>query len=109
MSIITESEIEQYTIEELETLGFLFLHEPAIAPNGEFPERQAYRDAVLVGRLRVAIQRLNPNISADTGEQAFREVLRVNSPELLTKNEVFYRLPVQGETKLLKRKISPYA
>ena len=93
----------------LETVGFLFLHEPAIAPAGEFSERQAYRDTVLVGRLRVAIQRLNPNIPADAGEQAFREVLRVNSPELLTKNEAFYHLPVQGETKLLKRKISPCA
>lgn len=109
MSKITENDIERYTIEELEDLGCQFLHGPDISPDGGFPERQAYSDVVLVDRLRAAIQRLNPNIPADAGEQAFREVLRVNSPELLTKNEAFYHLPVQGETKLLKRKISPCA
>src|SRR3990170_2426404 len=96
MGKITESEIEQYTIEELENLGFRFLHGPHIAPDGEFPERQAYSDVVLVDRLRAAIQKLNPNIPADTREQALREVQRINSPELLTNNEAFHRFLTDG-------------
>lgn len=96
MSKITESDIEQYTIEELEDLGFLFLHGPDIAPDGEFPERQAYSDVVLVDRLRAAIQRLNPNIPANAREQALREVQRINSPELLTNNESFHRFLTDG-------------
>lgn len=96
MSKITESDIEQYTIEELEALGFQFLHGPDIAPDGEFPERQAYSDIVLVGRLRAAIQRLNPTIPADVREQALREVQRINSPELLTNNEIFHRFITDG-------------
>lgn len=96
MSKITESDIEQYTIEELKTLGFQFLHGPDIAPDGEFPERQAYSDIVLVGRLRAAIQRLNPNIPAGAREQALREVQRINSPELLTNNESFHHFLTDG-------------
>lgn len=96
MNKITENDIERYTIEELEGLGFQFLHGPDIAPDGEFPERQAYTDIVLVDRLRAAIQRLNPNIPADAREQALREVQRINSPELLTNNEAFHRFLTDG-------------
>ncbi len=96
MSKITENDIELYTVKELEDLGFQFLHGPDIAPDGEFPERQAYSDVVLVERLRAAIQKLNPDIPADAREQALREVQRINSPELLTNNETFHRFLTDG-------------
>lgn len=96
MGKITESDKEQYTIEELEDLGFQFLHGPDIALDGEFPERKEYSDVILVDRLRTAIQKLNPNIPADAREQALREVQRINSPELLTNNESFHRFLTDG-------------
>ncbi len=65
MSKITESDIELFTIEELEALGYTFLHGPDISCDGLFSERSSYSDIVLAGRLRVAIQRLNPSIPAD--------------------------------------------
>jgi hypothetical protein len=40
MSIITENDIELYTIEELEKQGFRYVYGPTIAPDGEQPERQ---------------------------------------------------------------------
>ena len=72
MTKITENDIELYTIEEFKRLGFQFLHGPDISPDGEFPERQAYSDVILKDRLRTAIQRLNPAIPEDAGEQALR-------------------------------------
>ncbi len=96
MSKITESDIEQYTIEELEDLGFQFLHGPDISPDGEFPERKAYSDVVLVDRLRTAIQKLNPDVPVDARDQAIREVQRINSPELITNNESFHRFLTEG-------------
>ena len=80
MTKITEDDIERCTIEELEGLGFQFLHGPDISPDGEVPERQAYSDVVLTDRLRTAIQKLNPAIPAEAREQALREVQRINSP-----------------------------
>jgi hypothetical protein len=41
MSKITESEIERHTIEELERLGFQYLHGLAIAPGAESAERRS--------------------------------------------------------------------
>lgn len=95
MSIITENDIELYTIEELEKQGFRYVYGPSIAPDGEEPERQAYHDILLVGRLRAAIQKLNPHIPADAQEQALNIVQRIASPDLLNNNETFHKLLIE--------------
>ncbi|MBI5634653.1 MAG: type I restriction endonuclease subunit R [Nitrospirae bacterium] len=96
MSKITESDTELYTIEELERLGYQFLYGPDISCDGLFAERQSYSDIILAGRLRAAIQKLNPNIPADAREQALRIVQRISSPELLANNEAFHRFLTDG-------------
>lgn len=95
MSIITENDIELYTIEEIEKQGFRYVYGPSIAPDGEVPERQAYHDILLVGRLRAAIQKLNPHIPADAQEQALNIVQRIASPDLLNNNETFHKLLIE--------------
>jgi len=95
MSIITENDIELYTIEELQRQGFTYVYGPSIAPDGEVPERQAYHDILLVGRLRAAIQKLNPHIPADAQEQALNIVQRIASPDLLNNNETFHKLLIE--------------
>lgn len=95
MSIITENDIELYTIEELEKQDFIYVYGPSIAPDGEVPERQAYHDILLVGRLRAAIQKLNPHIPADAQEQALNIVQRIASPDLLNNNETFHKLLIE--------------
>ena len=96
MSKIIENDIELYAIEELEKLAFKFLHGPDIASDGDFPERRDYGNIILEDRLRTAIHGLNPFIPTDAREQALREVLRINSPELLTNNETFHRYLTDG-------------
>jgi hypothetical protein len=49
MNKITETAIERYTAEELESRGFQFLQGTTIVPDGKFPERQAYSDVILSG------------------------------------------------------------
>ncbi len=95
MSKITESEIELFTIEELERLGYKFLNGPDISCDGLFSERQSYADIILTGRLRVAIQKLNPHIPADAQEQAVQKVLRIYSPDLLHNNETFHQFLIE--------------
>lgn len=95
MSKITESEIERYTIEELERLGYKFLHGPDISCDGLFSERQSYADIILTGRLRTAIHKLNPAIPANAQEQAVQKVLRIYSPDLLHNNETFHRFVIE--------------
>jgi type I restriction enzyme R subunit len=95
MSKITESDIELFTIEELEALGYQILHGPDISCDGLFSERQSYSDIILVGRLRTAVQRLNSDIPADVQEQAVQKVLRIYSPDLLHNNETFHQLLIE--------------
>ena len=96
MSKITENAIELYTIEELESLGFQFLNGPTVAPDGDAPERREYGDILLAGRLRAALQKLNPAIPENARELALREVQRIGSPELITNNETFHRFLTDG-------------
>jgi type I restriction enzyme R subunit len=93
---LTENEIECYALAELEKLGYRPLYGPDIAPDGESPERKEYSDVVLVGRLRAAIQALNPTIPETARDEALQKVLRIYSPVLLTNNETFHRFLTEG-------------
>ena len=94
--IITESEVEQATLDILSAQGYAIVHGPDIAPDGPNPERQSYADVVLVGRLREAIDRINPKIPAEGKDEAVRKLLRVESPDLLVNNQRLHAMLVNG-------------
>jgi len=96
MSKITESEIERYTIEELEKLGFQYLSGPDIAPESLLSERKDYSSILLKERLRKAVCKLNPNIPNDVIAHALSELHRIHSTELITNNELFHRYLTDG-------------
>ncbi len=96
MSRITENTIEEFSIELLERLGYQYIYAPDIAHDGEKPERASYEEVLLRERLQNAIRRINPKIPADFQEEAFKEIQRINSPELLTNNESFHRMLTEG-------------
>ena len=96
MTKITENTIEEFSIELLERLGYQYIYAPDIAHDGEKPERASYEEVLLTERLKNAIRRINPKIPADSQEEAFKEIQRINSPELLTNNESFHRMLTEG-------------
>lgn len=96
MKKLTESDIELLAIERLEALGYHYLYAPTIAPDGQHPERSSYEEVLLIARLQDAIRRINPYISHEIQAEALKEVQRINSPELLTNNEVFHRMLTEG-------------
>lgn len=55
-----ESTVEDATLEWLEARGYAVAHGPHLAPGKIEAERDSFSDVVLVGRLRAAIQKLNP-------------------------------------------------
>lgn len=69
----------------------MLLHGPDITPDGTSPERNSYSDVVLVERLRDAIGRFNPDIPAEAREEAFKKVLRTESPDLIN-NHNFHKM-----------------
>jgi type I restriction enzyme R subunit len=96
MTKLTENEIEQLAIGELINLGYVYKWGPEIAPDGEHPERQSYSDVILNARLLNAIKRINPSVPADAQNDAFKQIQRLNSPDLLANNETFHRMLTEG-------------
>ncbi len=96
MNKITESEIEKFAIELLEKQGYQYIYAPSIAPDSETPERESFEDVLLLERLQTAVGRINPSIPADIREDAIKQILRLNSPELIANNEAFHRMLTEG-------------
>ncbi len=93
---ITESTIEQFAIELHEKAGYQYIYGPAIAPDSQTPERQSFEDVLLIERLNAAVSHINPNVPADAREDAVKQLLRLNSPELISNNESFHRMLTEG-------------
>lgn len=94
--IITESEIEEAALDTLVGLGYQVVNGPALAPDGLYPERASYADVVLEGRLRAAVERLNPHLPADAVEEAVKKTIRPDSQNLIENNHKFHKLLVDG-------------
>ena len=96
MESITENAIEELAIELLEKQGYEYIYAPSIAPDSDTPERQSFEDVVLIERLQSAVGRINPSIPGDIREDAIKQILRLNSPELIANNEAFHRMLTEG-------------
>ena len=98
MTKLTESDIEQMTLELLEGKGYEYLYGPDIAPEGEKPMRSSLEEVVLREKLEDAVRRLNPLLPVAVLEDAVRTVMRIGSTDLLADNEQFHELLTQGVT-----------
>jgi type I restriction enzyme, R subunit len=96
MTKINESKIEDLAINLLKTQGYSYVYGPDMAPDGDTPERSGFDEVVLLARLRRAVNRINPDIAEDQREDAIRQLLRLNAPELIANNEAFHRLLTEG-------------
>jgi type I restriction enzyme R subunit len=96
MTKITESQIELFAIDHLEKQGFQYLYGPQVAHDGETPMRSGYDEVLLAAKLTTAIDRLNPNVPQSARDDAFKQVQRVHSPQLIGGNEAFHRLLTEG-------------
>ncbi len=93
---ITESQIEEFAIELLEGQGFKYIYGPDISPDSNTPARESYEDVLLHDRLEEAVGRINPAIPEDARDAAVKQILRLNSPELISNNESFHRMITEG-------------
>jgi len=98
MNPLDEAQLEIAVCDWLkaEPLGWQYAHGPEIAPDGDTPEREDWGDVVLAGRLRDALQRINPSIPGEAIEEAMRQVLRPESPSLIENNRRFHQMLTDG-------------
>jgi len=96
MALITEDHLEQQCLEWFKELGYRHVFAPDLDRDGPTPERSDHRKAILTGRLRSALQRLNPGVPASSIESAVLQLANPNVPGLLASNRNFHRWMTQG-------------
>ena len=92
----TESIVEQAALAWLESMGYVILSGPEIAPGESTAEREDYGQVVLERRLRQSLQRLNPKVPPDALGEAFRKLTRSHSPSLVANNHAIHKYLVDG-------------
>jgi len=93
---MTEDQLEQETLSWLAEVGYTVRSGPYIAHDGPDPQRTGYCQVLLPQRLRAAIDRLNPHISASARDDAFKQVENLDIPVQLAANRAFHKLLTNG-------------
>jgi type I restriction enzyme R subunit len=96
MSGFTESIVEQAALAWFEALGYAVAAGPSIGPDEPAEERKTFVDVVLEGRLREALARLNPSVSREGLDEAFRKLTRISSPQPVDANHELHHYLVNG-------------
>ena len=93
---MTEDQLEQEALGWLASEGYTPLNARDLDHLDLRLERANTREVVLAVSLRAAINRLNPTVPAAAREDAFRRVLDLGQPTLLSGNRAFHRILVTG-------------
>ncbi|MBV5341732.1 MAG: type I restriction endonuclease subunit R [Deltaproteobacteria bacterium] len=96
MAFITEADVEMMLLDQLASLGYSHATDAVIGPDGTAPEREAYSDVILLGRLTAAIDRLNPAIPTEARHDALKKVIAAETPSLIEENRRLHRSIVEG-------------
>ncbi len=98
MGDFTESVVEEAVLAWLAGLKYSVVHGPDIAPGELLAERRDYSEVILEDRLRKALARLNPKLSSEALEDAFRKIDRIEGSTPQARNRAFHRMLVDGVT-----------
>src|SRR5262245_13084991 len=93
---LDESTVETEALSWFGDIQYSAAHAQHLAPVEIASERSSFSDVVLAGRLRDAIERLNPTIPSDAREEALRKVLRHDAPSLVANNRAFHQMLRDG-------------
>lgn len=81
---------------QLAGLGFACFNDAVTGPDGSAPEREAHSDVLLLGRLRSAVDRLNPRIPREAREDAIRKIISAEKPSLIEENRRLHQALLEG-------------
>jgi len=95
-SYVNESIVEHAVLDWLKDLGWQTAYGPDLAPGEPSAERSDYAQVVLVGRLRLALQTLNPHLLPDVLEDAFRRISLPEYPSLIVNNHTIHKYLTEG-------------
>ena len=95
---LSEADIEQAALDWLSDLGWRIAYGPDIGPGTDCEQRADYSDVVLAQQLRDGLVQLNPSVSSEALDDAFRKVTRPEGSTLEMRNRAFHRMLTEGVT-----------
>ncbi|MXX93737.1 MAG: type I restriction endonuclease subunit R [Chloroflexi bacterium] len=96
MTTITEDDVEQLALGWLTDIDWQTINDNEIGPESAGAERDDYGVVILEGRLRNALERLNPELGFEALEDAYRKLMAPQGTSLEVRNESFHRMLVEG-------------
>jgi len=93
---MTESDLEQTALTWLDSLGYQIRTGLDTGPGEPGAERSDYKQTVLEGRLRRAIESINPQLPPGAVDDTVRKITRPFSPNLIENNRTFHRMLTDG-------------
>ena len=94
--MIGESHVEQAALSWLAELGYSAINGLDIGPDGNNRERENYGEVFLIDRLKAALARLNPVLTAETLAQVLAKLRNTETPSLVIENRRLHRYLVEG-------------
>ena len=94
-----EDKVEIPAIEQLQSLGWDYIHGSKLSPNSS-DERKYLKDVVLVKRLRDAVKRINPWINDVNLRNVVRELTHLNVATLMEANQSVWETLVNYQSVL---------
>jgi type I restriction enzyme R subunit len=104
MSGISEDDLEHVALEWFAELSYEVLDGPDLGPEGSHGERESAEEPILTGRLRMALEHLNPGLPVAAIDEAIQRVKRRDAPTLELNNQAFHQLLTDGVPVELARK-----
>ena len=93
---IAESHVEEAALAWLSELGYDTANGLDIGPDGGKPERENYREVLLIERLRAAIAKLNPSLTTETRAEVLAKLTQTAMPSLIAENRRLHRFIIEG-------------
>ena len=93
---LAEDAVEEICLDLFAELGWDVLYGPEIAPGEPAAERESYREVLLEGRLRTAVERLNPGLSAAEVSDVVGTLRRPESVDVKAENWRAYFMLTTG-------------
>ncbi|QER41216.1 type I restriction endonuclease subunit R [Thermodesulfobacterium sp. TA1] len=86
--------VEQPAIIWFREIGYSYIQGSELIPdNGE---RESYRHCVLKNRFIQAIKRINPWLTDNLAEDAYKKVIEFDHPDFIIKGKIFYEILTNG-------------
>lgn len=94
--MITENQLELLALSWFQDIGYYYLNGADIAPESSSPYRGDYREVLLMRECISAWQQINPSISAEKLEEAYRVIKNALGANMVVRNKAFHQLLIDG-------------